>query len=260
MEEIAAGKGKAPKPFMTGKAARAPTPTRSGISNATAARCRSERSRQASKAVASAKAAARRRPRPCRTSSRRSSAKLVDRPPAGAGWAHEIKFDGYRLQLRVEDGEATLRTRKGLDWTDKFRRHRQRGESAARLHHRRRDRARSTTTARPTSPPCRRRSPSGKTDDLVFFVFDLLFADGEDLRALPLRERKARLQALLDGDAPKQRRIRYVEHFETGGDAVLQSACRMSLEGIVSKRLERPIAPAAATTGRKPSAAPATRW
>ena len=45
---------------------------------------------------------------------------LVERPPAGEGWCHEIKFDGYRVQLRVESGEATLKTRKGLDWTDKF--------------------------------------------------------------------------------------------------------------------------------------------
>ena len=44
----------------------------------------------------------------------------VDRPPSGDGWCHEIKFDGYRMQLRVEDGKATLKTRKGLDWTDKF--------------------------------------------------------------------------------------------------------------------------------------------
>ena len=43
----------------------------------------------------------------------------VERPPAGEGWGHEIKFDGYRMQLRVEEGEATLKTRKGLDWTDK---------------------------------------------------------------------------------------------------------------------------------------------
>src|SRR5665213_1687009 len=47
-------------------------------------------------------------------------AKLVDRPPGGDGWGHEIKLDGYRLQLRVEDGQASLKTRKGLDWTDKF--------------------------------------------------------------------------------------------------------------------------------------------
>jgi bifunctional non-homologous end joining protein LigD len=44
----------------------------------------------------------------------------VDRPPDGPGWAHEIKFDGYRIQLRIEDGKATLKTRKGVDWTEKF--------------------------------------------------------------------------------------------------------------------------------------------
>ena len=78
---------------------------------------------------------------------------------------------------------------------------------------------------------------SRRTAALVFYVFDLLYAAGEDLRALPLRERKARLEALVEGRG--EGRIRYVEHFETGGDAVLQSACRMSLEGIVSKRLDK---------------------
>ncbi len=47
-------------------------------------------------------------------------AKLVDRPPNGDGWGHELKLDGYRLLLRVENGKATLKTRKGLDWTTKF--------------------------------------------------------------------------------------------------------------------------------------------
>ena len=81
----------------------------------------------------------------------------------------------------------------------------------------------------------------GKTDDLIFYAFDLLFAGGEDLRALPLGERKARLKKLLEARAKsKARLIRYVEHFETGGDAILQSACKLSLEGIVSKKLGAP--------------------
>src|SRR5258708_10245402 len=46
--------------------------------------------------------------------------RVVERPPSGAGWGHEIKFDGYRMQLRVAGGQANLRTRKGLDWSDKF--------------------------------------------------------------------------------------------------------------------------------------------
>ena len=79
----------------------------------------------------------------------------------------------------------------------------------------------------------------GKTDALVYFAFDLLFEGGEDLRALPLSERKARLQQFL-ADAGEDARLRFVEHFETGGEAVLRSACRLSLEGIVSKRADAP--------------------
>ena len=97
-----------------------------------------------------------------------------------------------------------------------------------------------TPTARPTSRRCRRPCPKGKSEKLVFFAFDLLFADGEDLRALPLRDRKARLQELLDGLKGKHAGLQYVEHFETAGDAVLESACRMHLEGIVSKELDAP--------------------
>ena len=70
--------------------------------------------------------------------------KLVERPPSQAGWAHEIKFDGYRLQLRVEDGKARLRTRKGLDWTEKFPAIAEQARDAARLHDRRRGRWRSS--------------------------------------------------------------------------------------------------------------------
>ena len=81
----------------------------------------------------------------------------------------------------------------------------------------------------------------GKSNELIFFAFDLLFADGLDLRPLPLLERKRALEKLLKRRGFARRSlIRYVEHFESGGEAVLKSACRMSLEGIVSKRLDAP--------------------
>ena len=86
----------------------------------------------------------------------------VERPPAGDGWCHEIKFDGYRVQLRVEDGKATLKTRKGLDWTDKFQAIAKEGSALPDASDRRRDRARSTTTARRISRRCRRRSPTAR--------------------------------------------------------------------------------------------------
>jgi bifunctional non-homologous end joining protein LigD len=161
----------------------------------------------------------------------------VDRPPGGEGWCHEIKFDGYRVQLRVEDGEATLKTRKGLDWTDKFRAIAKEasalpdalvdGEIVALDHN-----------GAPDFSTLQAALSDGKTDNLIFFAFDLLFADAMDLRRLPLGERKAQLKQSLEArPGSKAKLIRYVEHFETGGDAILQSACQLSLEGIISKKL-----------------------
>ncbi len=82
----------------------------------------------------------------------------------------------------------------------------------------------------------------GDTGDLIFFAFDLLAQGGEDLRGLPLRERKARLKALMGQDEP---RLRFVDHFETAGDAVLLSACKLELEGVISEAAGRalPVGP-----------------
>jgi len=165
---------------------------------------------------------------------------LVERPPSGASWVHEIKFDGYRLQLRVEGNRARLLTRKGLDWTEKF------GAIAG---------------AAQALPDClidgevvaldhdgapdfaglQAALSAGRTEALIFFAFDLLWAEDEDLREAPLSQRKQRLAALLDrlpsSAAPV---IRFVAHFEMAGEAVLRSACKLSLEGVVSKRLDAP--------------------
>ncbi len=160
----------------------------------------------------------------------------VDKPPAGPGWAHEIKFDGYRMQLRTQAGRATLLSRRALDWSAKFPEivaagaHLPDGiidgEVVALDHH-----------GSPDFAALQAAISDAKTANLVFFVFDQMFAGQEDLRPLPLTDRKARLQATIE-DAPAN--IRYVDHFVTGGDAVLLSACRMHLEGIVSKRLDAP--------------------
>jgi len=164
--------------------------------------------------------------------------KLLQKPPSGPGWAHEIKFDGYRMQLRTLAGKATLLTRRGLDWSAKFQAIVDAGASLAdgiidgevvALDH----------TGAPDFAALQATISESRTQDLVFFVFDRLFAGSEDMRPLPLSERKARLEASL-ADAPAN--IRYVDHFVAAGDAVLQSACRMSLEGIVSKRLDAPYA------------------
>ena len=242
MSEIAAGKGRAPKPFMRSgaKGARANAVWKSDRANPAPAigKPATRKPAAATSAKSPVKAAAKPpaikripdfiEPQLCR---------LVEVPPAQAGWGHEVKFDGYRLQLRVAGGKATLKTRSALDWTDRFS---SIAEEAADL------------------PDClidgevvaldKRRVPNfsalqaalseGRSEDLVFFAFDLLFEKRSDLRPLPLSERKARLEHLLRKATGEH--IRYVSHLESRGDSVLKSACDMGLEGIVSKRLAAP--------------------
>ncbi|WP_293898195.1 DNA ligase D [Phenylobacterium sp.] len=219
MAAIAAGKGKGPSKFMTGNG----RATGQGVW-------------QSKPRGETAKAGPKPKPAALPDFVTPQFARSVDRPPQGAGWGHEIKFDGYRLQLRVEGGKATLRTRKGLDWTAKFKAIAQTGAAlpdglydgeACAL----------DAAGSPDFPALQAALADSKTDDLIYFCFDALFLGGEDLRELPLRERKSRLQMALRRAG---RNIRYVDHFEAPGDAVLQSACKMSLEGIVSKKLDAP--------------------
>ncbi|HJV40298.1 DNA ligase D [Caulobacter sp.] len=248
MEQIAAGEGKRPTPFMTAKASASDAVWDSNRSPEASAEKAAEetgaskgREAKASKVASMAATKSPAEARPARKAVMPDFVppqlcKLVDRPPAGGDWAHEIKFDGYRMQMRVEGGKATLRTRAGLDWSRKFPRLIKDGAAlpdalidgeVVAL----------DADGSPSFADLQAALAEEKTDDLIFFVFDLLHAEGEDLTDLPLSERKARLKALLpqDGD-----RIRYVEHFTSGGQAVLQSACRMSLEGVISKKLDAP--------------------
>ena len=228
MDQIARGVGKAPRPFMLAKAESA-----GAVWHSNRAEAKPEPAPQA-RPVASTIKASRLKSMPDFIEPQ--LAKLVDRPPAGAGYAHEIKFDGYRVQLRVQKGKAKIRTRTGLDWTEQFA---------------------SVATAAEDLPDCiidgevcavdENNMPSfaklqealseGKSEELVFFGFDLLIEGKEDCRPLPLTTRKQRLKALLDGFGDT---IRYVEHFESTGNEVWLSACKMNLEGIVSKRLDAP--------------------
>ncbi|MEA2862805.1 MAG: bifunctional non-ous end joining protein LigD [Bradyrhizobium sp.] len=239
MDQIAAGKGKAPKPFMTAKSSRvaADAVWNSNRGDAAEARAKGKASESRSAPAKTAKVSKVASipdfvaPELCT---------LVERPPNGEGWCHEIKFDGYRVQLRVEGGKATLRTRKGLDWTDKFKAIAKEGSllsdalidgEIVALDH----------NGAPDFSTLQAAISDGKTGDLIFYAFDLLFADEMDIRRLPLAERKQRLKDLLEArPKSKAKSIRYVEHFESGGDAILQSACKLSLEGIVSKKLSAP--------------------
>jgi bifunctional non-homologous end joining protein LigD len=232
MEAIASGKGKKPKPFMVaGEAIGADAVWDSNVG------------------LAADERGAAGKPAKQNTTKKKPTAKVPDfippqlcetlaRPPGADGWIHEIKFDGYRIQMRVLDGEVTLKTRKGLDWTAKYPAIAAAaselpdciidGEICALDEH-----------GAPDFAALQASLSEKKTDDLVFFAFDLLFNGGDDLREQPLTERKERLQGLLEA-GEDEARLRFVEHFDTGGDAVLKSACQLSLEGIVSKKADAP--------------------
>jgi bifunctional non-homologous end joining protein LigD len=229
LAQIAAGKGRAPKPFMLKKAM-----TRDAVWNSdNVNREHAPDPRPSSK--------------PARTGAAKplnhlpefippQLCKISDTPPRAAGWGHEVKLDGYRIQMRVEDGVVALRTRKGLDWTEKFKAVARGGEKLADCIIDGEICAIDKEGA-PDFPALQAAIAEGKTDKLVYFAFDLLCADGEDLRDLALAERKARLKKLL---AKAGANIRYVEHIEDDGKAVLEAARKMGLEGIVSKRLDAP--------------------
>jgi bifunctional non-homologous end joining protein LigD len=239
MDQIARGVGKAPRPFMLAAAEGADAVWHSN---------RTEE-KVVAKAVPAPKVAAKR----AASSATRAKtvrlkaipdfiepqlAKLVERPPASDGWVHEIKLDGYRVQLRVQNGEARIRTRSGLDWTAQF-------SAIAKA-------ARALPDCILDGEICaldKKNMPSfaalqaalaeERSEGLVFFAFDLLVEGNEDCRELALTTRKERLKALLD-DADLGDTFRYVEHFDSTGNDVWLSACKMDLEGIVSKRPDAP--------------------
>src|ERR1700730_11557828 len=149
---------------------------------------------------------------------------LVKTPPSGPDWAHELKYDGYRIHARLVRGEARLLTRTGLDWTDRY-------EATAKAIS-----ALAVQSAYLDGELCAVR-PDGttsfseiqaatderRTTNLVYFVFDLLFLDGKNLTGLPLLERKERLKAILE-DAPRS--VQYSDHHIGDGNA----SCRRRAE------------------------------
>jgi bifunctional non-homologous end joining protein LigD len=167
-------------------------------------------------------------------------ATLVDLAPSGADWLHELKFDGYRLIARIRDGRATLMTRRGLDWTPSFR---SIADSLEKLPVQNAmldgeavvlgDNGISSFGA------LQEALSAGRHDSIVIFLFDLLHLDGSDLRPLPLEQRRAALQKLLRRKS-RLTHVRFSDAIDEPGPKVLQQACRMGLEGIVSKLRQAP--------------------
>src|SRR5580765_4166284 len=166
-------------------------------------------------------------------------ATLVATPPSGDDWLHEIKYDGYRIGARVRKGRVLLYTRNGNDWTAAF------PEIADAIDKLGLDDALIDGEAAVVLPDGRTsfqalQNTSGGENrgTLVYFVFDLLRLNREDLEGLPLEERKLQLKKLV-GDRTTGR-IRFSEHIDGNGEAFFTEACRAGLEGIVSKRRDQP--------------------
>ena len=165
-----------------------------------------------------------------------SLATLADAPPQGEDWLHEIKFDGYRMQARLDGGKVQLLTRNGLDWTKRF--------SAI-------EKALKTlplSSGLLDGELCVQDEAgissfsglqtdlkAGRQDRLAYMIFDMLYCEGVDLRGAGLLDRKIALQSVMAG-VPQTSPLRFSEHLDTPGDDLLKHACRLGLEGIVSKK------------------------
>lgn len=158
--------------------------------------------------------------------------KMAKRPPEDDEWIHEIKYDGYRTQLIIENGNARAYSSSGNDWTSKYR----------------------NISEQALTLPCKSaiidgeiiindangisnfgalpRAIKWEQEKLIFMAFDLLHIDGDDIRSKPLTSRKAILHKLLS--APK-REILYCEHLVTNGKDFFEACERLNLEGMVSK-------------------------
>lgn len=180
------------------------------------------------------------KPAPLLAQLRPALATLVDAPPPG-DWRYEIKFDGYRLLARIDDGSVQLFTRSGLDWTAKL------PAIADAL------RALGPVSAwldgeivvvgadgLPDFQALQNAFEAGRTStsDVVYFVFDLPYLAGLDLKAVPLEARRASLRRLIEESDAEC--LRYSEDFSPGRGDVLRSACALKLEGVIGKRAGSP--------------------
>lgn len=165
--------------------------------------------------------------------------RLCDSPPAGDGWLHEIKFDGYRVLAWLDHGKAKLRTRNGHDWTARF------PEIAAAIE-------RLPTNTAILDGEVVALDPNGAsrisalqqalsqrgTAGLVFQLFDVLYLEGFDLRPIGLETRKGLLEKLLSRNTDS--RLQYVDHVVGHASEFFEHCRRLGLEGMMSKRRDAP--------------------
>nr|WP_228747778.1 non-homologous end-joining DNA ligase [Bradyrhizobium sp. BR 10289] len=164
----------------------------------------------------------------------------IERVPSGERWIHEIKFDGYRVQVHLANESVKVFTRSGLDWTKRFK------KVAADAWH---IKAGSAIIDGEVVVPAAdgttdfavlQNETKGTSSKIVLVAFDLLYLDGRDLRKLPLIERKAALKKIVSGTD-----VQFSESFEIDGREMFTHACKIGLEGVVSKVRNSPY-----TSGR----------
>jgi bifunctional non-homologous end joining protein LigD len=157
-------------------------------------------------------------------------ASSVDKVPNGARWIHEIKFDGYRVQVHIQNGQVKVLTRRGNDWTKRFRKI---AADTSEI-----DAGSAIIDGEVVVPSATgitdfsvlQNELKGRSTKIVLVAFDLLYLNGHDLRKLPLHTRKAELKHIIDGTP-----VQFSESFEIDGQEMYQHACKLGLEGVVSK-------------------------
>ncbi len=171
-------------------------------------------------------------------------ATLVDAPPEGSQWVHEIKYDGYRLLAFLANGDVRLRTRNGNDWTPKFPAI---SASVAKL------KAKSAVvdmeavvldSAGKSNFQAMQGAlgDGGNPQSIQAYVFDLLYIDGKDVTSEPLTSRKQTLEGLLK-KSKTSKSLHYSDHVTGHGSDMLAKSCAMELEGVVSKLADSPYRP-----------------
>ncbi len=167
-------------------------------------------------------------------------ATLVSEAPADSGWIYEIKFDGYRLLARIDGDDVRLFTRRGNDWSARMPALvdavRALGIDSAWLDG---EIVVNGANGVPDFNALQNAFESARVDAIEYFVFDLPYCGGYDLRKVPLAERRAYLAALLER-APPSERVRFSQDFDSSPQELLQNACRMRLEGVIGKRADAP--------------------
>lgn len=226
------GSGKGARPHKVVTTERAPAATKS-------ARAKKSTSRRSNKKDSSGSLPEGARRAALPTKIEMQLATLAKQPPTGEQWLHEIKFDGYRIICRLDRSRARLLTRGDQDWTGRMPTIAQAaealpvdqaildGEVVALL-----------PNGVSSFQALQNAFRGERSEPLVYYVFDLLYLDGHDLRGVPLEERKARLAELLDHNTSRGA-LRYADHVEGEGDRFFAESCRLGLEGIISKRRDR---------------------